>query len=76
MSKFLPTIGFKCTNPKNFDLNKYVSNSSKGRVAVVDILISYENYTIIIHSVYGKTMENLRNRIDVRLVSNKKDYLK
>ena len=26
--------------------------------------------------VYGKTMENLRNRIDVKLVINKKDYLK
>ena len=26
--------------------------------------------------VYGKTRENLRNRIDVKLVSNKKDYLK
>ena len=26
--------------------------------------------------VYGKTMENLRNRIDVKLVSNKEDYLK
>ena len=25
---------------------------------------------------YGKTMENLRDRIDVKLVSNKKDYLK
>ena len=24
----------------------------------------------------GKTMENVRNRIDVKLVSNKKDYLK
>ena len=23
-----------------------------------------------------KTMENLRNRIDIKLVSNKKDYLK
>ena len=28
------------------------------------------------NSVYGKTMENLRNRIDVKLVNNKKDYLK
>ena len=26
--------------------------------------------------VYGKAMENLRNRIDVRLVSKKDDYLK
>ena len=28
------------------------------------------------NAVYGNTMENLRNRIDVKLVSNKKDYLK
>ena len=28
------------------------------------------------NDVYGTTMENIRNRIDVKLVSNKKDYLK
>ena len=28
------------------------------------------------NAVYGKTMYNLRNRIDVKLVSNKKNYLK
>ena len=28
------------------------------------------------NAVYGNTMENLRNRIDVKLVSNKKHYLK
>ena len=28
------------------------------------------------YAVYGKTVEKLRNRIDARLVSNKKDYLK
>ena len=27
------------------------------------------------NAVYGKTTEKLKNMIDVRLVSNKKDYL-
>ena len=30
MSKFLPTSGFKWIDPKEFDLNKYTSNSSRG----------------------------------------------
>ena len=28
------------------------------------------------NAVYDKTMENLRNRINLKLVSNKKTYLK
>ena len=28
------------------------------------------------NAIYGKAMENLRNRTDVKLVNNKKDYLK
>ena len=28
------------------------------------------------NAVYGEIIENFRNRIDVKLVSNKKDYLK
>ena len=32
MSKFYPTSGFKWIDPKEFDLNKYTSNSSKGCV--------------------------------------------
>ena len=37
MSKFLPTSGFKWIDPKEFDLNKYTSNSSKGCVIEVDL---------------------------------------
>ena len=31
---------------------------------------------MIINSVYGKSMENLQKRINVRLVNNEKDFLK
>ena len=37
MSKFLPTSGFKWIDPKDFDLNKYTSNSSKVFVVKVDL---------------------------------------
>ena len=37
MSKFLPGSGFKWIDPKEFDLNKYTSNSSKGYVLEVDL---------------------------------------
>ena len=37
MSKFPPIGGFKWVDPKEFDLNKYTSNSSKGCVLEVDL---------------------------------------
>ena len=36
-SKFLPTSGFKWVDPRQFDLNKYTSNSSKRSVFEVDL---------------------------------------
>ena len=35
--KFLPRGGFKWIDPKEFDLNKYATNSSKGCVPEVDL---------------------------------------
>ena len=33
-------------------------------------------FKLLINSVYGKTMKNLRKRINVRLVNNNKEFLK
>ena len=35
-----------------------------------------KTFKLMINSVYGKTIENLRKRINVRLVNNEKDFLK
>ena len=48
MSKFLPTSSFKWIDPKEFDLNKCTSNSSKGCVLEVNL-------------EYQKKLQELRN---------------
>ena len=50
MSKFLLTSRFKRIDPKEFDLNKYTSNSSKGCVLKFDLEYPKElpNYIMII----------------------------
>ena len=56
-------------------MKKYIDfNTEKGMCATNDFEKDF--FKLMINSVYGKTMENLRKRINVRFVNNKKDFLK
>ena len=57
MSKFLPTNGFTWIDPKNFDSNKYSSNSSKGCVLEVDI--EYPKELRELHNDYPLTPDKI-----------------
>ena len=56
-------------------VKKYIDfNTDKRRNAVISFDIDF--FKLMNNSVYGKTMENLRKRIKIRLVNNAKDYKK
>ena len=56
-------------------MKRYIDfNTKKRKNAANDFEKDYSK--LMINSVYGKTMENLRKRINVRLVNNEKDFLK
>ena len=56
-------------------MKKYIDFNTEKRTNAAN---SFEKdfFKLMINSVYGKTMENLRKRISVRLVNNEKDFLK
>ena len=61
---------------KQFDwLKKFVIFNTKKRMCAVN-RFEKDFFKLMVNSVYGKTMENLRKRVSVKLVNNEKDYVK
>ena len=56
-------------------LKKYIDFNTKKRMCATNDF-EKDFFKLMTNSVYGKTMENLRKRINVRFVNNKKDFLK
>ena len=56
-------------------LKKYIDFNTDKRKNAANIF-EKDFFKLMINSVYEETMENIRNRINVRLVNNAKDYIK
>ena len=56
-------------------VKKYIDFNTEKRINAANDF-EKDFFKLMINSVYGKTMENLRKRINVRLVNNEKDFLK
>ena len=56
-------------------MKKYIGFSSKKRMNATN---DFEKVfsKLMVNSVYGKKMQNLRKRMNVRLINNEKDFLK
>ena len=56
-------------------MKKYINFNTQRRMNAAN---DFEKgfFKLMINSVYGKAMENLRKRMNMRLVNNEKDFLK
>ena len=55
-------------------MKKYIDFNTKKRMNAANDFKKYF-FKLMINSVYGKSMANLRKRVNVRLVNNEKDFL-
>ena len=56
-------------------MKKYINFNTKKR-ANAATSFEKDSFKLMINSVCGKTMKNLRKRIKVRLVNNEKNFVK
>ena len=69
-------VFFRVLKLKQSDwMKKYIDFNTKKRMGATNDF-EKDFFKLMINSVYGKTMENLRKRINVRFVNNEKDFLK
>ena len=71
LTKIYRVLKFKQSNW----MKKYMNFNAKKRMCATNDF-EKDFFKLMTNSVYGKTMENLRKRINVRFVNNKKDFLK
>ena len=56
-------------------MKKYIDSNTYKRICATNDF-EKDFFKLMINSVYGKTIENLRKRINLRFVNNKKDFSK